>query len=45
MHFSQVSATNWQRSFFSLLCEIIKLKGQQDKTALGIWEFMMKMGT
>ena len=44
MHFSQVSATNWQRSFFSLLCEIIKLKGQQDKTAFETWDFTMKMG-
>ena len=34
MHFFQVSATNWQRSFFSLLCEIIKLKGQQDKRGI-----------
>ena len=45
MYISQTSATSWRRSLLSLYHENIKLKSQQDKTALGIWEFMMKMGS
>ena len=30
---------------FLCIVKLLKLKSQQDKTALGIWEFMMKMGT